>query len=52
MDEYDKIEARRHAKQTSENMYDQHYVQDQGADQYDPNQYDRPQRLNYQDQNY
>lgn len=52
MDEYDTIEARRHAKQSSENMYDQHYVQGQGADQYDPNQYDRPQRLNYRDQNY
>jgi hypothetical protein len=52
MDEYDKIEAHRHAKRSAENMYDQHYVQDQGADQYDPNQYDRPQRLNYRDQNY
>ena len=53
MNEYDTIEARRHAKQSSEHMYDQHYVHGQGADQYDPNQYERPQQLNYRrDQNY
>jgi hypothetical protein len=52
MDEYDAIQARHHAKKVSENMYDQHYVRDQGADQYDPGQYGRPERLNYRDQNY
>jgi hypothetical protein len=26
-------------------MYDEHYIDNQGADQYDPNQYDRPQRF-------
>lgn len=34
------------ARENSENMYDQHYVQNQGADQYDPNSYDRPERFN------
>jgi hypothetical protein len=47
MNEYDKFEAHRKAKENANNMYDQHYVQNQGADQYDPNQYDRPQQLNY-----
>lgn len=46
LNEYDKIQAQRHAKQGAENMYDQHYVRDQGADQYDPNQYGRPSQLN------
>merc|ERR1712113_228949 len=46
MDEYDKVEAKRHATKSAENMYDQHYVQGQGADQYDPNQYDQP-NFNY-----
>lgn len=27
-------------------MYDQHYVEGQGADQYDPNSYERPERFN------
>lgn len=39
MDEYDKIEAKRHAESSAYSMYDQHY---QNADQYDPNQYDAP----------
>ena len=42
MDEYDKVNARRHAEDSARNMYDDHYVQGQGADQYDPNQYDQP----------
>jgi hypothetical protein len=45
MDEYDKVQAHRHAKQSAERMYDDHYVQDQGADQYNPNQYGPPGRL-------
>lgn len=43
MDEYDKIEARRHAKANVENMYDQHYGD---MDQYDPNQRQQP-NFNY-----
>lgn len=46
MDEYDKIEAKRHAERSAERMYDDHYINNQGADQYDPNQYDRPQQFN------
>lgn len=38
---------RSQARENSSNMYDQHYVNDQGADQYDPNQYSRPDRSNY-----
>lgn len=45
MDFYDKEEAKRHATESAGNMYDQHYVNQQGADQYDPGQYDRPQAL-------
>jgi hypothetical protein len=36
MDFIDREKAKRHAKDNVENMYDQHYVQNQGADQYDP----------------
>ena len=44
MDEYDSIEARRHAKQSAENMYDQHYGQQ--GDEYRPDM-DRPQYNRY-----
>ncbi len=44
LNEYDKLRAQHQAKEQAGNLYDQHYVQDQGADQYDPNQYQRPQR--------
>jgi hypothetical protein len=43
MDEYDKIEARRHGKERAEQMYDDHYGDMQ---QYDPNQRDQP-NFNY-----
>lgn len=39
MDEYDREKAKRHAKKSAEQMYDDHYIQGQGADQYDPQQY-------------
>ncbi|KAH8656559.1 hypothetical protein BGZ60DRAFT_144204 [Tricladium varicosporioides] len=45
MDFIDREKAKRHAKDNVENMYDQHYVRDQGADQYDPNQYSAPSSL-------
>jgi len=51
MNEYDKYEAHKHAKESAENMYDQHYVQGQGADQYNPNEYGPPQQLNYNNNN-
>eukprot|EP00249_Psilotum_nudum_P030536 c43251_g1_i1 orf=190-561(-) len=46
MDEYDRIEAKRHAQGRAENMYDEHYVQRHQADEYNPNQYDQP-NFNY-----
>ncbi len=36
LDYIDRKKAKRHAQEIVENMYDQHYVIDQGADQYDP----------------
>jgi hypothetical protein len=47
MDFVDREKAKHHAKEQVENMYDQHYIQGQGADQYDPNQYSPPDQLNY-----
>ena len=35
------------ARENAENMYDQHYVDGHGADQYDPNSYGPPDRFNY-----
>jgi len=52
MNEYDKFEARKHAKESAENMYDEHYVRGQNADQYDPNQYGPPKQLNYNNDGY
>ncbi|KEF54619.1 uncharacterized protein A1O9_09061 [Exophiala aquamarina CBS 119918] len=43
MDEYDAVRAKRHARDAAENMYDQHYGQD---DQYNPDQRDQP-NFNY-----
>ncbi|KAL9114106.1 MAG: hypothetical protein Q9227_001878 [Pyrenula ochraceoflavens] len=47
MDTYDRHEARKHAKESAERMYDDHYISQEGADQYDPNRYGRPGRLDY-----
>ncbi|GES64200.1 CipC-like antibiotic response protein [Aspergillus terreus] len=46
MDEVDKIKAHEHAKKNAERMYDEHYVEGQGADQYDPNRYERHESFN------
>merc|ERR1739838_420314 len=35
----DREELKRKARHNAENMYDEHYINGQGADQYDPNQY-------------
>jgi len=43
MNEYDSYEAKKHAQNSAEQMYDNHY---QGTDQYDPNQQDPP-NFNY-----
>ena len=44
MDEVDKIKAHHHAQESAKNMYDQHYIEGQGADEYNPNQYSAPDR--------
>ncbi|PSS23480.1 hypothetical protein M430DRAFT_117714 [Amorphotheca resinae ATCC 22711] len=46
MDFIDREKAKYHAKQQVEGMYDEHYVDGHGADQYDPNQYDAPVQIN------
>ncbi|KAL1970934.1 hypothetical protein VTN77DRAFT_2768 [Rasamsonia byssochlamydoides] len=43
LDELTKLEAKRHAKENAEALYDEHY---RDADQYDPSRYDRPERFN------
>ena len=48
MNEYDKLEAQHKAKQNAMNMYDEHYIQNQGADQYDPDQYGAPSHFQQQ----
>lgn len=44
-DWFDREKTKRQARQNAEQMYDEHYVNGQGADQYDPNQYERPQHF-------
>ncbi len=44
-DEYQKIETRRHAQSQARDMYEDHYEQGQGAEQYDPNQYQPHERI-------
>ncbi|KAF2113669.1 hypothetical protein BDV96DRAFT_578193 [Lophiotrema nucula] len=48
-DWFDKEKAKRQAKDNAEQLYDDHYVQGQGADQYDPNQYGRHERIERRD---
>jgi len=45
LDFIDREKAKHEAKKNAEHLYDQHYIQGQGADQYDPNQYGPPQNL-------
>ena len=45
MDEYDRERAHHQAKERARDMYDQHYVEDNGADQYNPNQYGPPDHI-------
>ena len=44
-DFFDREKAKREAKKQAESMYDEHYVDNQGAGEYNPNQYDRPERF-------
>ncbi|MCJ1321798.1 hypothetical protein MMC17_008553 [Xylographa soralifera] len=52
MNEYDRYEARKHATESAGNMYDQHYVQNEGANQYNPNEYGPPPQINNYYNNY
>ncbi|OCK76387.1 hypothetical protein K432DRAFT_385480 [Lepidopterella palustris CBS 459.81] len=47
-DFFDRERTKHQAKKHAENLYEEHYIQNQGADQYDPNQYDRPDQLQQQ----
>lgn len=42
MDAYDRERAHHQAKENARGMYDQHYIDGHGADNYDPNQYSAP----------
>lgn len=42
MDDREQDQTRRYAQQNAEQLYDQYYVENQGAHQYDPNQYGPP----------
>jgi hypothetical protein len=44
-DWFDREKTKKEAKHNAERMYDEHYVDGQGADQYDPNQYGQPQHF-------
>lgn len=39
MDQVDKMRTHEHAKKNAEHMYDEHYVQGQGASEYDPSRH-------------
>lgn len=41
-DAWDRHKAKEQAKHRAEKMYDEHYIDGQGADSYDPNRYDSP----------
>ncbi|KAA8647024.1 hypothetical protein EYZ11_000097 [Aspergillus tanneri] len=46
MDQVDKFKAREHAKKNAERMYVEHYEERHGAEQYDPNRYERHESFN------
>ena len=48
-DWFDREKAKHEAKRNAERMYDEHYIRDHGADQYDPYQYPQSGRLEQRD---
>ncbi|KAL9594991.1 MAG: hypothetical protein Q9219_006719 [cf. Caloplaca sp. 3 TL-2023] len=42
MDAYDRERAKHHARESAGNMYEEHYVRDQGAEEYNPREYGAP----------
>jgi hypothetical protein len=47
-DYYDRESVKRKARENAEQLYDDHYIDNHGADEYDPNRYDAPARFNPQ----
>lgn len=45
LDAYDRERAKHQAKERAHDLYDQHYVENQGANQYNPNEYGPPRHL-------
>ena len=45
LNEYDRERAHHQAKESSRKLYDEHYIDNHGADEYDPNRYGRPSRF-------
>jgi hypothetical protein len=45
MDQIDRLRAHEHAKKNAEHMYDEHYVRGHGAEEFDPNRYERHERF-------
>ncbi|KAL8722988.1 MAG: hypothetical protein Q9225_000604 [Loekoesia sp. 1 TL-2023] len=45
MDEYERERAKHRARESAENMYDEHYVRGQGADEYNPDMYGPPRQF-------
>jgi len=48
-DWFDREKTKRHARENAEKMYDEHYVRDEGAEQYDPERHSRNERLERRD---
>ncbi|KAH0558626.1 hypothetical protein GP486_004725 [Trichoglossum hirsutum] len=47
-DYIDAERAKHHAKESAENMYDDHYVKHHEASEYNPSQYGPPERIGYE----
>ena len=45
MNEYERERAHHQAKENASHMYDEHYVRGQGAGEYNPDQYERPEQF-------
>lgn len=42
LNEYDKLRAQHEAKENAKKLYDDHYIDKHGAEEYNPNQYSAP----------
>ncbi|KAJ5176890.1 CipC-like antibiotic response protein [Penicillium canariense] len=45
MDEFDRLRAHEHAKKNAYQMYDEHYTQSYGGDEWHPERHPRPERF-------